>query len=265
MSRPPVNDASGLDAYRLVADPRALKHHGLFVAEGRLVVERLLEDGKFAVDSVLVTPAAQRGMADVLQRRRDVVVHVLAAEALRDLSGFNFHRGCLALARRVASTTTIEALATSSRVLAIEGVRDPDNVGGLFRTALALGVDGVVLDETSADPFYRKAVRTSMAATLRLPFLRAAAWRDTLGSLRAAGMHVIALTPGPGAVALEHMAVAAGDRLVIAVGSEGLGLEADTLAAADARVRIPVDARADSLNVVTAAGIALYALTRRLT
>ena len=258
-------DASGLDAYRLVGEPAILKQHGLFVAEGRLVVERLLEDGAFAVASVLLTPAAQRGMADVLQRRRDVVVHVLAPDALRELTGFNFHRGCLALARRVESTTTIEALAASSRVLAIEGVRDPDNVGGLFRTALAFGIDGVVLDGTSADPLYRKAVRTSMAATLRVPFLRAAAWRSTLLSLRTAGMHVIALTPGTGAIALEHVAVAAGDRLVIAVGSEAFGLDADTLAAADARVRIPVDPRADSLNVVTAAGIALYELARRLT
>jgi tRNA G18 (ribose-2'-O)-methylase SpoU len=255
-----VTDGSGLDAYRLVTDPAVLRAEGLFVAEGRLVVERLLEDGRFAVHSVLLTPAAQRGLAAALARRPDVAVHVLVPEALRELTGFHFHRGCLALARRVESTATLEQLAACSRVLAIEGVCDPDNIGGLFRTALALGVGGVMLDAASADPLYRKAVRTSMAATLRVPFLRVDAWRETLPSLRSAGMRIVALTPGSDTTALEDIDVAAADRLVIAVGSEGSGLAAATLAAADLRVRIPVDPRADSLNVVTAAAIALYAL-----
>jgi tRNA G18 (ribose-2'-O)-methylase SpoU len=255
-----VIDDSALDLYRLLRQPLALKREGLFVAEGRLVVERLLADGLFAVHSVLVTPAAQRGLAAAITKRPDVVVHVLAPEGLRELTGFNFHRGCLALARRVESTATLEQLAAGSRVLAIEGVTDPDNVGGLFRTALALGVGGIVLDEASADPLYRKAVRTSMAATLRVPFLRVHAWRETLASLRSAGMRLLALTPSPDATALEDVDVAADARLVIGVGSEASGLEAATLAAADLRVRIPVDPRADSLNVVTAAAIALYAL-----
>lgn len=260
-----MTEPSALDAYRLVADPDALEREGLFVAEGRLVVERMLEDGRFEVHSVLATPAARRSLAQVLERRPDVDVHVATPQAMRELTGFDFHRGCLALARRVGSTATLQGLARCSRVLAIEGVRDPDNVGGLFRAALALGAQGVLLDAASADPLYRKAVRTSMAATLRVPFLRADTCRDTLASLRAAGLRVVALTPHPDAVALEDVAVGAADRLAIAVGSEGFGLEAGTLASADLRVRIPVDPRADSLNVVAAASIALYALRPRLT
>ena len=256
-----MTHAADLRLYEFVADPAALRREGLFVAEGRLVVERLIEDGRFDVHSVLVTPAAALALANVLARRPEVVVHVREPHELREITGFNFHRGCLALAYRPEPQPHSLALSpVPRRLLAIEGVRDPDNVGGLFRTALALGVEGVLLDEASADPLYRKAVRTSMAATLRVPFLRVSAWPNALASWRATGMRIVALTPQAGAVALEDVAVAAGDRLVIMVGSEGVGLDPGTLAAADLRVRIPVDPRADSLNVVTAAAIALYAL-----
>jgi tRNA G18 (ribose-2'-O)-methylase SpoU len=251
--------------YRLVADPRALARAGLFVAEGRLVVERLLQDTRLRVQSVLVTPAAAAAMAPVLARRPDVAVHIRATKEVRGITGYDFHRGCLALAHRPEPAIDVSDVAAAPRVLAIEGVGDPDNIGGLFRTALALGVDAVVVDAASADPLYRKAVRTSMAATLRVPFVRVAAWYDMLSALRAAGTRVVALTPHPDAVALEAVAVAEGDRLLIAVGSEGTGLEAATLASADLRVRIPVDPRADSLNVVAAAAVALYALRRRPT
>ena len=252
-----------LAPYRLVGDAPALARDGLFVAEGRLVVERLLDDHRFRVHSVLVTPAAAAAMGGVFERRRDAIIHVCPTETLREITGFNFHRGCLALAHRPCSAPAVADLAAAQRVLALEGVSNPDNVGGLFRTALAFGVDAVVLDEASADPLYRKAIRTSMAATLRLPYLRAAAWLETLAALRAGGMRIVALTPQSGTVALDEAGDEASDRCVIAVGSEGFGLAPATLALADRRVRIPIDVRADSLNVVTAAGIALYALRKK--
>jgi tRNA G18 (ribose-2'-O)-methylase SpoU len=171
----------------------------------------------------------------------------------------------VALAYRPDDASGGVELASTRRLLAIESVRDPDNVGGLFRTALAFGVDALVLDAATADPLYRKAVRTSMAATLRLPFLRAAEWLPTLASLRAGGVRIIALTPHPDAVPLASVTGRHGERIAIAVGSEGDGLRPETLACADLRVRIPVDPRADSLNVVSAAAIALYQLTSQFT
>jgi len=253
-----------IDAYRLVADPRALEREGLFAAEGRLVVERLLEDGRFRVHSVLVTPAAERALAGALARHPGLAVHVATPQALGEITGFNFHRGCLALAYRPEP----HSLALSPPppiVLALESVRDPDNVGGLFRTALALGVGGVVLDGATADPLYRKAIRTSMAATLRLPYVRAASWSRALDELQGSGHLLAALTPRADAQPLADFAARPPARVAMLVGSEGDGLSAETLSRADARVRIPVDPRADSLNVVTAAAIALYALTPRLT
>jgi tRNA G18 (ribose-2'-O)-methylase SpoU len=262
-----IDDASDvrLDPYRLVGDPHALDRDGLFVAEGRLVVVRLLEDRRFAIHSVLVTPAAESALRGALAARPDVPVHVCEPEVLRAITGFSFHRGCLALAYRGAephpsAPGSWPPVLHARRVLALEGVTDPDNVGGLFRTAFAFGVDAVILDRATADPLYRKAIRTSMAATLRLPFVRVDAWVEGLQLLRDAGLRVIALTPHPDAVPLDAVAIGADDRLVIVAGSEGSGMSPESLALADARVRIPVDPLADSLNVVTAAAIALHAL-----
>jgi tRNA G18 (ribose-2'-O)-methylase SpoU len=249
--------------YRAVGDHAALERDGLFVAEGRLVVERLLEDGRFAVQSVLVTAPAAAALEEIFAQRADVPVYVSPADVLEHITGFDFHRGCLALARRPRDQTPLADLSHATRVLALEGVGNPDNVGGLFRAALAFGVDVVVLDRMTADPLYRKAIRTSMAATLRVPFVRHDPWLEGMAALRAADFQIVALTPRPDAVPLADYAAHAPDNFVVLVGAEGPGLSQASLDAADVRVRIPVDPRADSLNVVTAASIALYALTSR--
>lgn len=246
-----------LDAYRLVGDPDGLRRAGLFVAEGRLIVERLLLDGRFRAHSVAVTPAAAAALAPVLERRPDVPVHVCDPKELEALTGFDFHRGCLALAWRHPPTVTLESVAGARRLLALEHVGNPDNVGGLFRTAFALGVEAILLDRRSADPLYRKAIRTSMGATLRVPFGQLDAWDDDLQALRSRGFRVLALTPRPEAVPLNDVTIAEADRTILVVGSEGYGLTGAALSGADLLIRIPIEPRADSLNVVVAAGIAL--------
>ena len=140
---------------------------------------------------------------------------------------------------------------------------NPDNVGGLFRVALALGAGGVLLDPASADPLYRKAIRTSMAASLRVPFTRVEPWPSALDALRAGGFQVIALTPDPDAPSIDDYVVEPRSRLILALGSEGAGLQAESMRYADARLRIPIDPRADSLNIVVAAALALNALRPR--
>ena len=254
-----VSDAR-IAAYAAVGDPAALERDGLFVAEGRLVVERLLEDGGFALHSVLVTAAAAEALTGILEQRPDVVVFVTEPAVVQQITGFDFHRGCLALARRPLMQMPLSSLAHATRVLALEGVGNPDNVGGLFRTAFALGADAVILDRATADPLYRKAIRTSMAATLRVPFLRVDPWVDGLRALRATGLSVVALTPHPDAVLLDDYAARRDERIVLVVGSEGFGMGRESLAVADAKIRIQIDPRADSLNVVTAAAIALHCL-----
>ena len=249
-----------LDAYRLVGEPAELERAGLFVAEGRLIVERLLLDGRFRVHSVVVTPPAAAALADVFRQRPDVHVEVVDPEVLQEITGFDFHRGCLALAHRPAAPMRAADLVQAARLLALEGIGNPDNVGGLFRVASALGAGGVILDPTSGDPLYRKAIRTSMGASLRVPFARVEAWPAALDDLKARGFRVLALTPDPGALSIDEYVVEPGARLVLALGSEGAGLQPQSMRKADVRVRIPIDPRADSLNVVVAAAIALKTL-----
>ena len=251
---------ASLAAYRDVGDPAALERAGLFVVEGRLVVQRLIEDERFRIHSIVVTPAARRALAPTLDRRPDVPVMVCEPGELQAITGFDFHRGCLALAWRHDTRIPIEELAVATRILAIEGVGNPDNIGGLFRSALALGAEAVMLDAAAADPLYRKAIRTSMGATLRVPYCRASSWPGDLAALRTRGFRVLALTPSAEAVALSEIRVGVATRLVVMVGAEGPGLTPSALAQSDASVRIPVDSRADSLNVVVAASIALHAL-----
>jgi tRNA G18 (ribose-2'-O)-methylase SpoU len=251
-----------LAAYRDVGDPAALERAGLFVAEGRLIVERLLEDGRFRVHSVAVTPPAAVALAAAFAARPDIAILLCEPDLLRTITGFDFHRGCLALAWRNAAVS-IEDLLPATGILALEGIGNPDNVGGLFRAAFALGADAVLLDGSTGDPLYRKAIRTSMGATLRVPYARAANLSDAFATFRATGFLVAALTPHPEAVSIDDFVVEPDARLILALGSEGAGLHTASMRDADVRLRIPIDPRADSLNVVVAAGIALKTLLVR--
>jgi tRNA G18 (ribose-2'-O)-methylase SpoU len=252
-----------LAPYRDVGDAAALERAGLFVVEGRLTVERLLGARRFDVESIVVTPAAARAMAPALDAA-GATVFVCEPAVLETITGFDFHRGCLALARRPAAPP-LSSFARATRLLGVEGVGNPDNVGGIFRVAFALGAGGVLLDSASGDPYYRKAIRTSMGATLRVPFARLAPWPSGLDALRAAGFRIVALTPSADAIPIGDVAVEPDVRLILLLGSEGPGLGEPALRYADITARIPIDARADSLNVVVAAGIALHALGDRPT
>jgi tRNA G18 (ribose-2'-O)-methylase SpoU len=246
--------------YRHVGEPAWLEQHGLFVAEGRLVVERLIEHGGFVVESVLATPAAFRA----LEPRLDPAWLVLVAEPaiVEGVTGFNFHRGCLALVRRPSHSLPLTAFATARRLVLLEGVGNPDNIGGIFRSAAALGADGVLLGPACGDPFYRKAVRTSMGAVLWLPSARIDSWPPGVAALRELGFRIVALSP-LGKSTLDGFAdtLTPDERLALLVGAEGPGLSAVAVAAADVTVRIPVVPRSDSLNVVVAVSIALQRLS----
>ena len=148
----------------------------------------------------------------------------------------------------------------------LEGVSNADNVGGVFRNAAAFGAGGVVLSPTCCDPLYRKAIRTSMGATLHVPFARVGArdWPGTLERVRAAGFTLVALTPREPSETLDRFAArGAASRIALLVGTEGAGLTPSAEAAADHRVRIPIGVGVDSLNLAVATGIALHALKSR--
>ena len=257
-----ANDARAA-AYREVSDGELLRRRGVFVAEGRIVVQRAIEERPDAIESVLLNDAALRRLGPAIAQL-DASVPVLVCETsdFEQLTGFNVHRGCLALVRRPPPTPPAELIASARLIVVLEGVTDADNVGGVFRNAAAFGADGVLLSPTACDPLYRKAIRTSMAATLRVPFARAAdrEWPGLLDTLRGDGFAIVALTPREPS---EALAAFAGrprpPRIALVIGTEGAGLSASVEAAADYRVRIPISDRVDSLNLAVAAGIALHA------
>jgi tRNA G18 (ribose-2'-O)-methylase SpoU len=261
-------DDPRLADYRNVPDPELLRERRMFVAEGRLVVRQLLEVSRFTARSVLVSPAALDGLRDAFERHPDLTVFEMPVERLSALVGYNMHRGCLALGTRPAPPPVPDWLASihgARVVIVVEGVANADNIGGIFRNALAFGAGGVLLSPTSCDPLYRKATRTSTGATLRLPFTIAGSWPGDLLALKKAGYHILALTPAAGARDIEDALARhpQNARLALLVGHEGTGLTDEALLAADDCVRIDMAPGVDSLNVATAAGVALYACTRR--
>lgn len=243
--------------YRHIADLAHLQARSLFVAEGRFVVQRLLALPEWATHSILVTRTASDSLGSAL-RAAGAPVYVADQALMNQIAGFDIHRGCLALAmRRPTPSLDRPAVEPAHRVLVLEGVSNPDNVGGLFRSADAFGVDLVVLGPECGDPLYRKAIRTSMASTLSVPFVHAGGLPAAIDLLRASGFLTVALTPDARATPLDGIPAVA-SKIAVLVGAEGAGLSADALAAADIRARIPMRGAIDSLNVTTAASIALY-------
>jgi tRNA G18 (ribose-2'-O)-methylase SpoU len=193
----------------------------------------------------------------------DVPIYVCEAEDFLGITGHDIHRGCLALVERPPAISIQALLAHQNTAVVLEGVTNADNVGGVFRNAAAFGAGAVLLSPTCCDPMYRKAIRTSMGAVLRVPFARAERWPAAIDDVRAAGFTVVALTPREPSQALdEFLARRRPDRVALIVGTEGEGLTPAIEAAADYRVRIPTSGDVDSLNLAVAAGIALYALQR---
>lgn len=245
------------------ADPRWLLAEGYFVAEGRSVVRRLMAAGTFDVRALVLTPPAEAAMADLLDALpvdERPALQVMSQADMDALTGFRLHQGCVAFARRPELATWKSAHLADGFSILLERVRDPDNVGSIMRSAAALGVRTIVLGPECADPFYRKAVRTSMGAIFSLSLVRAEPWPEVLTTMRAAGARLMATTPDVG-VALDDVALD-GAPIVLMVGSEGEGLSADVVSAADLRVRIPMSNAIDSLNVGVATAIAVYALQR---
>lgn len=236
-----------------------------FMAEGRLIVRTLLTASRFRVRSVLVNEAALGAMRDVLEvpERRDLPVYVASKRVMDQIVGFAIHRGCLALGEREPGPMAAEllgALPDRSLVVALEGVTNHDNLGAIFRNAAAFGVAAVLLDASSGDPLYRKAIRVSMGAALRVPFAALPPEVGVVDALRGAGFTSLALTPRSDATDIALVAAGLPDRRAVVLGAEDPGLSEEALTRADVRVRIPIDPTVDSLNVATACGIALHRL-----
>ncbi len=254
--------------FRVVSDPALMRERGLFVAEGRLAVERLLAS-RFRAQALLLTESVLASLEPALAARRvgagGLDVYLTDSARLRQITGFRFHRGCLALGVRPARPADDDddwpAAEPSRPLIALEGVSNPDNVGSIFRNAAAFGAAGVVLSPACADPLYRKAIRTSMGTTLTLPFRVAGEWPAALRRIKGAGARLLALTPDGRATDLEaFVGRGPGGPLALLLGNEGDGVSGAALDLCDERVRVDIEPAVDSLNVATAAAIVLQRL-----
>lgn len=245
-------------------DPRVAEYVGLtdaelrkrrpdvFVVEGVVAIRRLAAS-PFPVRSALVTANRVKDLPPL-----DAPVYVAGQEVMNRVAGFDIHRGALAAAERLPPADVAAVLAQARLVLVIEAVSDHENMGALFRNAAAFGVDAVLLTPDCCDPLYRRSVRVSVGHVLHVPF---ASVPDPVSVLREHGISTWALTPDPAAEPIDTVTPV--PRTALLVGAEGPGLRPETLAAADHRVRIPMAAGVDSLNVATAAAIALHRLAGR--
>jgi tRNA G18 (ribose-2'-O)-methylase SpoU len=266
-----------LDEFRNVRDADLLGRRGVFMAEGRFVVRTLLTQSPLRCRTVLVTPPAWESVREAVEAAaagpNPPEVLLASQEVMNTVAGFDIHRGCLAVGERPAALTVQSVLAAvpappnAAGIVVLENLTNHDNVGSIFRSALALGASGVLLSRGCCDPLYRKSIRVSMGAALRLPFASIPDWAAGMAVLKGAGFTVAALATGEGSLDLDVFASGAAAelsgrprRIALLVGTEGEGLSPAALASADVILRIGMVSGVDSLNASVAAAVAMHRL-----
>ncbi len=263
-------DAPGVEVYAHLTE-RQLRsklepEKGLLVAESPKVISRALDAGLSCV-SMLVGRRLVASCADLAGRCGEVPVYTGDEALLSQLTGFNLTRGVLAAFRRPALPAVEEVLSGARRVAVLESLVDHTNVGAAFRSAAALGADGVLVTPSCCDPFYRRSVRVSMGAVFQLPWCRigrdARDWpHPGVERIRACGFATAAFALQDDSVGLDDAALNAEERLALVFGTEGDGLAPSTIAACDYAVKIPMEHGVDSLNVAAASAVAFWQLCR---
>lgn len=238
---------------------RADPENAVFIAESPLVIERALDAGCVPV-SVLMEKKLIEGRArDLLERCGDVPVYTAELPVLIQLTGFHLTRGMLCAMRRPALPTAEELCSRARRVAVLENVMNPTNLGAIFRSAAALGVDAVLLTNAGSDPLYRRAVRVSMGTVFQVPwtYLPEGDWQALLHDF---GFRTVAMALREDSLSVSDARLPKIEKLSVVLGTEGDGLAPETISACDYTVRIPMSHGVDSLNVAAASAVAFYAL-----
>jgi tRNA G18 (ribose-2'-O)-methylase SpoU len=256
-------DAPGLEDFTSLTDValrrRLEPEEGLYLAESPKVIERALAAGHRPRSVLLIEQWLPR-IEPLLAGFPEVPVYVGEPEQLEALTGFHLHRGALASMHRPTPLDPSDLLHSARRVVVLEDLADHTNVGAIFRSVAALGADGVLLSPACADPLYRRSVRVSMGAVLQVPWARLPHWRDAGPLIRDAGFELAAFALQDDAEDLADFVKNPPERLALMFGTEGEGLSRRALASATRFVTIPMEHGVDSLNVSTAAALALWAV-----
>ncbi|MBD7994108.1 RNA methyltransferase [Arthrobacter sp. Sa2CUA1] len=230
---------------------------GMYIAESSKVLRRAIEAGHVP-RSFFLADKWLPDLQDVLDAFPDVPAYVGSPAVLEAITGFHLHRGALAAMHRPAPLELGPVLAAARRVAVLEDIVDHTNIGAIFRSAAALGVDAVLVSPQCADPLYRRAIRVSMGTVFQVPWLRLRDWPGALTDLRQAGFTTAALALEEDSLTLQELGAQRHDRLALVLGTEGDGLSRSTLAEVDLTVRIPMQGGVDSLNVAAASAVAFW-------
>lgn len=261
-------DEAELDVYarltqaQLRADPRF--ENGLFIAESVKVIEHALDAGLLPVSMLMARRHISGKARALIERCGDVPVYTADDALLEKLTGYALTRGVLCAMRRPAPAAFENICQNARRVAVLEGVGDPTNLGAIFRSAAALGMDAVLLSPGCGDPLGRRAVRVSMGTVFQIPWARLDQWpQSRLDQLKAMGFTTLAMALTERAVSIEDPHLTQLSRLAVVLGAEGDGLAPDTIAQCDFAVRIPMSHGVDSLNVASASALAFWQLRVR--
>ena len=262
--------APELDVYARLTENQLVNRadpvNALFIAESPLVIGRALDAGCEPVSFLMERRHIEGKASDILARcPDDIPVYAAELEVLTQLTGFHLTRGMLCAMRRPALPSVAELCTNAARVAVLENVMNPTNIGAIFRSAAALGVDAVLLTSAGSDPLYRRAVRVSMGTVFQVPWARigedAADWpQKGVERLHALGFRTAAMALTDNSVRIDDAQLAAEPRLAIVLGTEGDGLSPRTIAACDYTVKIPMAHGVDSLNVAAASAVAFWQL-----
>jgi len=242
--------------------------NGIFIAESPNVIHRALDAG-YEPLALLMEKDHVRGKAkDVVERCGDIPLYTSTMEVLTELTGFQLTRGVLCAMRRKTVLTVDEALRGAKRVTVLEEVVNPTNLGAIFRSAAALGMDAVLLTPGCTDPLYRRCVRVSMGTVFQIPWARIGDepgdWPDpAMSILKERGFTTVAMALHDDTLEIDDPAISSRDKLAVIMGTEGDGLSSDTIASCDYTAKIPMFHGVDSLNVAAASAVAYWQFGRR--
>ena len=230
---------------------------GIFIAESPKVIDVALKAGYEPLSLLCERKHIEGDAAGIIARCGDIPVYTGERELLAQLTGYTLTRGVLCAMRRPALPPVELVCRDASRVVVIDGVTDTTNIGAIFRSAAALGIDAVLLTSTSCDPLNRRAIRVSMGSVFLVPWT----WLDApISSLNSLGFKTVAMALTDKSIALDDPILATEPRLAIVMGTEGDGLPHETIEQADYVVRIPMSHGVDSLNVAAASAVAFWQL-----
>ncbi|MGJ9401960.1 TrmH family RNA methyltransferase [Arthrobacter sp. KK5.5] len=245
-------------ALRQRTDPQ----RGLYIAESSKVLRRALAAGHVP-RSFFLAPKWVEGLSDILDAHPEVPAFVGAPGVLEEITGFHLHRGALAAMNRPAPLGVADLLRGARRVAVLEDIVDHTNLGAIFRSAAALGIDAVLITPLCADPLYRRSIRVSMGAVFQVPWARLESWPGGLELLADAGFTIAALELAEDASTIDAVADEDIDRLALVLGTEGAGVSGAVLGSAARTVMIPMRPGVDSLNVAAASAVAFWELRAR--